>query len=353
MNSEYLVSVIIPVYNAERCIEKCLVSLNKQTLSKSKFEVLVVDDYSTDGTLDKVRNHNTDLNMRIVELGENLGPGIARNKGIDLARGAYILFLDGDDFLVPEALSCLSGHMQNSDCDLITFNWTYLSDLGNGPDPKPRRRDLKDMPESRQAIVSHYLGMNMDGSVIFTTAKKSLFDQYSIRFPSGYHEDMSVIFKMYFAAEKILKLDEILYIKENTRGSIVNTFSKKHVDGYLNAWPLILQFLKEQGWETANYMVDYYRGMSGHVCTLITKNFVINRDDFASREVIYSFVLEALENDQNLGRPYSDFFPYVTEKDKVSQLFFSNMSVAGRTFSEKAKKFENEFLSTIPNASKF
>jgi len=320
-------------------------SLEEQTLSKDLFEVIIVDDCSTDNTLDKARKHKSSLNLQIAELDKNSGPGIARNKGIDLAQGKYILFLDGDDFLVPGALKRLSGHIESDECDLITFNWTYFSDLNDSPNPMPRRRDLTDMPVERQAIVSHYLGMNMDGSVIYTTAKKSLFDQYSIRFPGGYHEDMSVIFKMYFAAEKILKLDEVLYIKKDVPGSIVNTLSKKHVDGYLGAWPIITQFLKEQGSEIADYMADYYRGMSGHVCTVIVKNFKINGDDFKRRESIYKFILEALEEDANLDRPYSKCFPDKTEKDKVSQLFFAHMSSAGLSWTEKARQFENEYFS--------
>ena len=92
-------------------------------------------------------------------------------------------------------------------------------------------------------------------------------------------------------------------------------------------------------------MVDYYRGMSGHVCTLIVKNFKINRDDFERRKSIYKSVLEALENDANLGQPYSKYFPDVTEKDKISQLFFAHMSATGLTLAERARQFENEYFS--------
>jgi len=339
-NPHILISVIIPAYNIEPYIETCIGSLENQTLLKGMFEVIIVDDYSTDNTLSKVRTYSTNLNLQIAHLDKNSGPGIARNKGVTLAKGEYVLFLDGDDLLVPNALARLSELMQKNDYDLITFNWTYFSDLKNNQCYVPRRRDLGDMPLERKALVQHYLGMNMDGSVIYTTARKSLFEQYQIRFPDGYHEDMSVIFKMYYAANTTLKLDEVLYIKKDVEGSIVNTLAKKHVDGYLNAWPLILRFLKEQEDSISECMPHYLRGMSGHVCTLINKNYVVNRKDSKNRAEIYNFILEALERDVNLRKPYAKYFPDVTEKDRVTQLFFAHMLMTRLPLAERAKQFE-------------
>jgi len=343
-SSKVLVSVIIPTYNIDLHIQECLKSLEKQTLPKNMFEVIIVDDCSTDDTLKKARDYKTELKLQVTLLAENLGPGIARNEGLERAQGKYILFLDGDDFLVSDGLERLSGYMRGDECDLITFNWTYFSDLDDRSALVPRRRDLKDMPVEREALISHYLGMNMDGSVIYTTAKKSLFEQYAIRFPGGFHEDMSLIFMLYFAAEKILKLDEIIYIKQDLAGSIVNTLSGKHVECYLNAWPIIYQFLTDQGVEVTKYMADYYRGMSGHVCTVISKNLIINQSDFSSRISIYKFILETLEKDIRLGRPYSKYFPRVTDKDWVSQLFFAHMSETKGSLEERARQFEHEYF---------
>lgn len=344
---KYLISVIIPTYNLAEYIEACLDCLEKQTLPKESFEAIVVDDCSTDNTVAIARNFPTSLNLTISQLDKNGGPGIARNQGIDLAQGKYILFLDGDDFLIPNALARLSELMRVDDLDLITFNWTYFSDLKDNPNFVSRRRDLIDMPLEHDALVQHYLGMNMDGSVIYTTAKKSMFEEYQIRFPDGFHEDMAVIFEMYYGANTILKLDEVLYIKNDVEGSIVNTLSKKHVDGYLDAWPTILKFLKKQEPAIDIYMPQYLRGMSGHVCTVISKNFGINQGNFNNRELIYRSILEALDRDENLKKPYANFFPNVTPKDKVAQSFFAHMFNTRLPFSERAKRFESEYFSRI------
>ena len=205
------------------------------------------------------------------------------------------------------------------------------------------------MPTERDAIISHYLGMNMDGSVIYTMAKKSLFDEYDITFPLGYHEDMAIIFQMYYGAKTINKLDEVLYIKRNVDISIVNTLSENHVYGYLNAWPTIAQFLEQQGVAISKYRSDYISGMSGHVCTLINKNYKINGNDPKSRQLVYGLILDALDKDVNLTKPYYQCFPDNSEKDKVTRLFFFYMTKLEWPLSERARQFEFECFSDEEN----
>ena len=115
--------------------------------------------------------------------------------------------MDGDDLLASGALSRLSDAMEKEDIDLITFNWTYFSDTENISDYVPRRRDLDEIPVDRDALIAHYLGMNMDGSVIYSVAKKALFDKYQITFLGGYHEDMPVLFQLYYAAKNRLYVE--------------------------------------------------------------------------------------------------------------------------------------------------
>ena len=276
----------------------------------------------------------------------NGGPGVARNRGVKEATGEFIFFLDGDDFLPATALKELSGFMGPDQYNLITYNWTYETDLSNDDEGVPRRRDLDAMRLERDAITRHYLGMNMDGSVIYTTARKSLFNAYKIEFPAGFHEDMPVILMMYYAASNILKLDKILYVKRDVEGSIVNTLSRKHVEGYLGAWPAIMEFLEAQGRRVEDYIDDYYKGMAGHVCTVITKNFTVNVDDFNARVDIYQDILRCLEKDWHLAEPYVANFPNVTAKDKISQLFLSHMAAPDADAFEKARRFEAAHLAS-------
>ena len=91
------VSVIIPVYNKEKYIKRCLESVLNQTYSN--LEIVIIDDASTDNSMNIV-NGIEDERIKIISLSENRGVSIARNKGIEIATGKYICFLDADDYWI-------------------------------------------------------------------------------------------------------------------------------------------------------------------------------------------------------------------------------------------------------------
>jgi glycosyltransferase involved in cell wall biosynthesis len=103
------VSVVIPTFNVARYVGQCLASVRAQTLSE--WECIVVDDGSTDGTPQRVRE-NADPRIRLIAQ-PNTGVSAARNAGLGRASGPYLLFLDGDDLLHPEALRRLSTHLDH------------------------------------------------------------------------------------------------------------------------------------------------------------------------------------------------------------------------------------------------
>ncbi len=113
-------SVIIPVYNAGAYIESSLASVFAQ--SCGDFEVIVVDDGSTDDTADRVNTFAHHTALRYVYQ-TNAGPAAARNTGIDLARGQLIAFLDSDDLWHPRKLEAHLQQMQNAPALGMTFNW--------------------------------------------------------------------------------------------------------------------------------------------------------------------------------------------------------------------------------------
>ncbi|MDK9861343.1 glycosyltransferase family A protein [Staphylococcus equorum] len=98
-NNKIKVSVLISTYNKEKFIKKTLDSILNQTMDKSDFEIIVVDDCSTDSTPDIVSKQvESFVNYQFVQLDENSGtPAKPRNLSIDLSKGKYILFVDGDD----------------------------------------------------------------------------------------------------------------------------------------------------------------------------------------------------------------------------------------------------------------
>lgn len=113
-----LISVITPAYNAEDFIAETIDSVLNQTYEH--WEMIIIDDCSTDGTVEKINTY-TDDRITLIELKKNSGSGIARNRGIDAANGRFIAFLDSDDLWLPEKLeNQLSFMMQHK----VAFSFT-------------------------------------------------------------------------------------------------------------------------------------------------------------------------------------------------------------------------------------
>lgn len=115
--SQPLVSIVVPVYNGERTMERCLVSLHNQTYEN--IEVLVINDGSCDHT-GRVLDKYAELDKRIKVINKrNTGVSDSRNTGIEYAEGKYILFADGDDWLTKDAVGNLVDIAEKSGCDMI------------------------------------------------------------------------------------------------------------------------------------------------------------------------------------------------------------------------------------------
>lgn len=115
-------SIIIPMFNTEKYIGECLDSIMMQNFSD--YEVIVVDDGSTDGSCEIVSRYiKGKLNINLLKQ-KNSGVSAARNLGIEKARGKYIIFVDSDDFLVNESLEFLMNTLlENNDLDMLFFNY--------------------------------------------------------------------------------------------------------------------------------------------------------------------------------------------------------------------------------------
>lgn len=118
-----LVSFIIPVYNVERYLPTCLDSILSQGLEPEDFEIILVEDRSTDGSLSICREYCSNYkNITLIENEKNIGLGLARNKGMSNARGEYVHFVDSDDFLFQGSiLDLLSLNIISSSPDIIRF----------------------------------------------------------------------------------------------------------------------------------------------------------------------------------------------------------------------------------------
>ena len=116
-----IISIIIPCFQAENYIKRCLDSIKNQTVSLNILEVIAIDDGSTDGTLEELKRYkhdNVDLNIHIKSLANNCGPSVARNLGIKISRGRFLNFLDIDDWQEVDAYEKLLEPVYKYNCQI-------------------------------------------------------------------------------------------------------------------------------------------------------------------------------------------------------------------------------------------
>lgn len=121
-------SVIVPVYNVEQYLPKCLDSLLDQDLSRDEYEIILVDDGSPDRSgeiCDAIASHYS--HIKVIHR-ENGGISAARNIGVEIAQGKYVQFVDSDDFLEPNVLKSLVHKMEYGQLDILRFNYQNVNE---------------------------------------------------------------------------------------------------------------------------------------------------------------------------------------------------------------------------------
>ena len=115
-----LLSIIIPTFNSEKTIQTTIASLLK-IKNQDLIEIIVVNDFSTDNTLEILNNYSDNINIKIINLDKNVGCGLARNKGVEISVGQYISFLDADDIYLLDDLSFFNDLVSKTCSDLYLF----------------------------------------------------------------------------------------------------------------------------------------------------------------------------------------------------------------------------------------
>lgn len=121
------ISVIIPSYNAEKTIKKCIDSIINQNFPD--VEIICVDDNSNDNTISILKEYQQKYNI-IIKNSTGKGAGRSRNIGMDCASGEYLYFLDSDDFLAENALNTMYSNIVKNDADILIFNY-YQNNVSN------------------------------------------------------------------------------------------------------------------------------------------------------------------------------------------------------------------------------
>lgn len=222
--SEEVISVIVPVYNVEMYLSTCLDSILAQDYQN--LEIIVVNDGSTDFSL-KIAEAYAEKEDRItVYTHKNEGLSEARNRGLAVATGDYITFVDSDDLLCPNSLSVMMTALKESHADMVegkvirgkvmphTFQNFKFKSVAYSP---------------KEAIADVLYQKRLLPSVCGKLFKRNLFDDIS--FEKGIiYEDLNIFYHILEKCHKILWIDFPVYFYRDTEGSIINTWKPQRLD---------------------------------------------------------------------------------------------------------------------------
>lgn len=232
-NYNDLVSIVVPIYNVELYIDDCINTLINQTYKK--IEIILVDDGSTDNS-QKICEEYAKQDSRIKVLHkENGGLSDARNKGLDVAQGKYIIFVDSDDFVNIYFVEKLYKSCVQNESDISVCKYQEIKSKKEAAWKKQINSNNRTMT-GREYIIDMYNGESEKlGFVAWNKIyKKDLFINNNIRYPKGkYYEDTFTTFRLLYTTKKITVINDTLYYYRIREGSIMTSSIdlKKVYDG--------------------------------------------------------------------------------------------------------------------------
>lgn len=204
-------SFIIPIYNVERWLKACVDSILYSNLNKDEYEILLVNDGSTDSSPEIAQKYALEYTNIIYLTQENQGQSVARNYGIRECHGEYIWFVDSDDMLEPDLFNIISMLNELGAIDILGVHLKQVSEEGvfiEERNTQPSVPHYKKMT-GKDAIMYGY----NPSSVCALITKKSLFIENSLAFYPGIsHQDVELSYKMMAYAQNVIFTDFIPYI---------------------------------------------------------------------------------------------------------------------------------------------
>ena len=225
------VSVIVPVYNVEEYLERCLDSLVNQTLKD--IEIIIVNDGSTDGSKEKIQKYiNTYKNIVYLEK-KNGGLSSARNYGIPYAKGEYIGFVDSDDYVELTMYEKMYNKAIEEKSDMVEcdFIWEY---------PNKKREDIGKVYSSKKEAIIEARVVAWNKII-----KKDIIEKTKITFPEGLrYEDIEFFYKIVPYLDKISFVKETLVHYIQRESSIANTQNERTGEIF-KIWENVLNYYIE------------------------------------------------------------------------------------------------------------
>ncbi len=245
------VSIIVPIHNSEKYLPKCISSLLAQTLQE--IEIILIDDASTDSSRDKIKQYAKEHPEKIktILLDENIRQGGARNRGLDIARGEYIAFVDSDDWIEPQMCQALYESANNA--DMVGANYYIDTNTASTPVLLNYSSNLTFTPPSEK--LQYVTNCGLFWGRIY---RRDFLQKNNLYFPEKiFYEDAWFNFMTAVYAANIVKVNQHFYHYYQSPDSTVRSRNSPRQYERLAIPDLIMSDCKKRGlYETYHNLID-------------------------------------------------------------------------------------------------
>ena len=255
---DFLISIVIPIYNAEKYLEECLNSIKNQTYKN--FEVIMVNDGSKDDSETICMNFlRSDSRFRYLKK-ENGGVSSARNVGLDNVEGDYITFIDADDWVDENYLDLLITTVKKNHSDIVVSSYKQFNniDVFYLRAYSLQEKYLLNFERMNRDDFLTIFPKLMSTNVCFNNAVAKLFRKElvnNLRFDTSikYGEDLDFYFRLYLNVDSISYVDEPTYIYRMHGDSTTSNFNQEHAEQELNIFKYMYEKIQEIGLPSIHY----------------------------------------------------------------------------------------------------
>lgn len=281
------VSIIIPVYNTLKYLDKCLNSMIHQTLRN--IEIIVVDDCSSEDIEGLVNKYIKDERIKYIRLREHTNIGYARNQGLNIASGKYVTFCDSDDWIDLSTYEEMHKGLEKTSSDVAMCSLCREYEDQNNVLYKcfyDREFILEGETAFRIFTFEYKYEFPIVGQVTNKLYRKSFLEKHNITYvDNAYYEDLDFNFKVFVNNPKVISTPIVKLHHFKRMGSVVQSVSTKHIREFYITFISIKTYLEEKGLYSY-YMKNYYLFFERFHNLIVRQIYEFEKDENIRKELL-------------------------------------------------------------------
>ncbi|MBR3960005.1 MAG: glycosyltransferase [Bacteroidales bacterium] len=264
-------SIIIPVYNVEKYIAKCIMSCVNQDISLDDYEIIIINDGTKDNSLDVVNTISKGISNIRVYSQENSGLSVARNNGLSYAKGDYIWFVDSDDYIEDNCLKNICNFL-DGELDLLQIQFKYVYENGS-PCTYDKKYIIDGVKEGKDVLIN--TGVSIPAQ--FTIYRREFLLDNNLQFyPHIYHEDVDFKPRAVYLAKRMTSYNEVVYNYLQRDSSIMAKMGMKNACDLIFISERMYDFCKNVKAEAIPYFSSVIAGCINWVLIIMCN---LSRED--------------------------------------------------------------------------